>query len=214
MAHPPFNPLDKKHLGESVANALLARPIGPLPPPTRFEGAGIYAIYYTGRFRAYRPISNSAPNFEAPIYVGKAVPPGARKGGFGLGINPGSALFSRLVEHSRSIRSSGTLNSDDFVCRYLISDDIWIPLGEALTIERFKPIWNVLVDGFGNHPPGAGRQQQVQSRWDTLHPGRAWAGALPPNPQNADAILRLVRDFLAGRAVDLIPTEHAVEEEE
>jgi len=31
-----FNPLDKTHLGESVAETMLHRPIGPLPPSEAF----------------------------------------------------------------------------------------------------------------------------------------------------------------------------------
>jgi hypothetical protein len=36
----PFNPLDKTNLGESVADALLLQPVGPLPPEEPFIGAG------------------------------------------------------------------------------------------------------------------------------------------------------------------------------
>jgi len=46
MADQSYNPLDKLHLGESVARALLAQPVVVLPPPTSFVGAGIYALYY------------------------------------------------------------------------------------------------------------------------------------------------------------------------
>lgn len=46
----PYNPLDKRNLGVSVADALLERPILPLPPADSFVGAGIYAIYYVGNF--------------------------------------------------------------------------------------------------------------------------------------------------------------------
>ena len=43
----PFNPLDKRHLGASVANALLESDIYPLPPEP-FIGAGVYApVSYT-----------------------------------------------------------------------------------------------------------------------------------------------------------------------
>jgi hypothetical protein len=52
----PFNPLDKKNLGESVADAMLHQPVGNLPPEP-FIGAGIYAIYYTGNFGVYRQVS-------------------------------------------------------------------------------------------------------------------------------------------------------------
>ena len=37
----PFNPLDKRHLGASVANALLESDIYRLPPEP-FIGAGVY----------------------------------------------------------------------------------------------------------------------------------------------------------------------------
>jgi hypothetical protein len=192
MAHPPFNPLDKRNLGESLATALLNRPVGPLPPVEQFNGAGIYAIYYLGAFEAYDIIAerNRDDRFEQPIYVGKAVPPGARKGGFGLDTAPGPALYSRLREHASSIQQVQNLQLADFTCRYLISDDIWIPLGESLTIEKFQPVWNVVVDGFGNHAPGGGRQRQECSRWDRLHPGRAWAEALPPHRQTQEEITR------------------------
>lgn len=216
MADTPFNPLDKRNLGESLAGALLKRAVGPLPPANRFIGAGIYAIYYTGSFKAYRRVAeqNRDDKFEQPIYVGKAVPPGARKGGFGLGTNPGTALLSRLREHSRSIRACGTLKLDDFFCRYLVSDDIWIPLGESLLIENFQPLWNVLVAGFGNHATGKRREGQFRSRWDTLHPGRAWAAKLPENPETAEQLQKTIADFFAGKPVATISPEEAVTEEE
>jgi hypothetical protein len=79
----PFNPLDKRHLGESVGQAMLRQPVTLLGNLEIFIGAGIYAIYYTGSFSGYEPISkcNRNKQFNAPIHVGKAVPKGARKGG-------------------------------------------------------------------------------------------------------------------------------------
>ena len=55
--HPPFNPLDKGILGESVGGALLACTLHPLAEIESFKGAGIYAIYYTGSFAAYSAIT-------------------------------------------------------------------------------------------------------------------------------------------------------------
>jgi hypothetical protein len=49
-----------------------------------------------------------------------------------------------------------------------------------MLIERFKPIWNRALDGFGNHDPGKGRHQGMMPQWDCLHPGRAWAERLQP----------------------------------
>lgn len=51
-ASKPFNPLDKRNLGESIADALLNTEIQPLPPEP-FTGAGVYVLYYTGSFSAY-----------------------------------------------------------------------------------------------------------------------------------------------------------------
>jgi len=190
--------------------------VGPLPPGKKFLGAGIYAIYYTGRFKPYRRVAEQNRNnkFEQPIYVGKAVPPGARKGGFGLSTAPGPALFKRLNEHKSSIAAAENLKVGDFFCRYLVSDDIWIPLGESLLNESFQPLWNILIEGFGIHTPGKGRKKQVRSKWDTLHPGRGLASDLPPNPRTSAELEQMIADFFAGRVVPTISPEEAVTEEE
>ncbi len=64
---PPFNPLNKTNLGESVAKALLTERVGPLRPEP-FIGAGIYALYYVGSFPAYAEIAEllkvGNPNLE------------------------------------------------------------------------------------------------------------------------------------------------------
>ena len=53
-----------------------------------------------------------------PIYVGKAVPAGARKGGFGLGLKPGRDLYKRLREHAESVEQAENLDLADFRCRF------------------------------------------------------------------------------------------------
>ncbi len=193
----PFNPLDKKNLGVSVADALLDQEIETLPPQP-FIGAGIYAIYYNGDFPPYKKISVKHNNGKEliPIYVGKAVPPGARKGGFGLGENPGDVLYKRLKEHAQSIEQANNIKLNDFLCRYLVVDDIWIPLGESLLIEKYKPLWNKVIDGFGNHDPGSGRHGQQKSIWDVLHPGRQWAENLQPLGKNKDDIIKIIKDSI------------------
>ena len=180
MEQTPFNPLDKRSLAVSVVDALLEQPVVPLPPAERLDGAGIYAIYYTGDFHCYSLIksANAEGRFALPIYVGKAVPKGARKGGYGLGAAPGAVLHNRLCEHAESIVQATNLHLSDFACRYLVVDDIWIPLGESMLIESFSPAWNRWLDGFGNHDPGAGRHNQRKPPWDVLHPGRPWADRL------------------------------------
>ncbi|MGH3735911.1 MAG: Eco29kI family restriction endonuclease [Micromonosporaceae bacterium] len=205
----PYNPLDRVELGKSVERALLAQPLELLPPGTKFAGAGLYAIYYVGELDYYYWIAPpQEPAGAVPIYVGRARPPGARQGALGLeATTTKSVLFDRLSEHSRSIenverhwQSSGAdpnLTLADFRCRYLVADDIWVPLGEALLIGHYRPVWNVLVDGFGNHAPGGGRSRQARSSWDTLHPGRGWATRLPRNPRTSQEIQSLVAAHLA-----------------
>lgn len=189
-SEPVYNPLDKHNLSVSVADALLAKAPGALPPEDPFIGAGVYAIYYRGNFPAYRSISlDSKPQRETPIYVGKAVPAGARKGRLGLDVSHGTALFTPLAQHADSIRQVGNLNLADFLCRYLVVDDIWIPLGESLLVQNFSPLWNQLIDGFGNHDPGKSRHQGRMPSWDVLHPGRNWATRLQPNKQSSEELL-------------------------
>jgi Eco29kI restriction endonuclease len=189
----PYNPLEKENLGKSVAEALLHRGAVPLAELAPFHGAGIYALYYQGSFAPYSKLAkiNRTQGATVPIYVGKAIPAGGRKGGGSLAEissqKPTKSLFKRLAEHAESIGSTD-LKVDDFSCRYLVVDDIWIPLGESLLITRFSPLWNLLLDGFGNHDPGAGRYNGLIPKWDVLHPGRTWAAKCKPRQETSKQI--------------------------
>ena len=197
-----YNPLDKINLGKSVADALLDQPVRPLADIPRFEGAGIYVIYYKGPFEAYLPIAQA--NVEEahwPIYIGKAIPSGGRKGASLTASARGTPLYSRLADHRDSIADveagSGNLSVADFEARYLIVDDIWIPLGESLLIARFRPIWNTVLDGFGNHDPGNGRYSGLRPLWDHLHPGRSWAVKCAARSETAADINTRIGEYLA-----------------
>lgn len=201
-----YNPLDKINLGKSVADALLAQPVhalGEIPP---FEGAGIYVLYYRGAFPAYAPIS-AANEEEArwPIYVGKAIPSGGRKGASLLASARGKSLYNRLADHRDSIidveRGSGSLAIADFETRYLIVDDIWIPLGESLLIARFRPVWNIALDGFGNHDPGRGRYEGLRPLWDHLHPGRPWAERCAARSETVHDVVVRIAEYLEAHPV-------------
>ncbi|MDR1019749.1 MAG: Eco29kI family restriction endonuclease [Synergistaceae bacterium] len=193
----PFNPLDKQNLGESIAEALLASSVQSLPPAP-FIGAGVYALYYTGGFGAYKALSemNQNSRFRCPIYVGKAVPAGTRKGGVSLEVEHGQALYKRLAEHAESLKAALNLELSDFSCRFLVVDDIWIPLAESMLIERFKPVWNRVLDGFGNHDPGSGRHSGKMPPWDCLHPGREWAVKLRPCAFTKEQLEERVTSYL------------------
>lgn len=192
-----FNPLDKDNLGKSVVNALMATAAIPLNTLPKFVGAGTYAIYYAGGFTPYAKLAalNQQTPFH-PIYVGKAIPQGGRKGIAKDASSNSDALYKRLSEHADSIKSTKDLAIDDFCCRYLAVDDIFISLGESLLIQKFNPLWNQVVEGFGNHHPGKGRKKGRRPLWDELHPGRKWATSLPPAKMNKDDILKLVALYM------------------
>jgi len=175
----PYNPLSKRNLAGSIVSKLLNQPAEKLPP-ARFPGAGIYLIYYTGAFPPYARIAraNKQSRFAQPIYVGKAIPAGGRKGLEGFDVPHGFALSGRLGQHADSITVAENLNLDDFRCRWLVVDEVFIPLAESLLISHYKPLWNVILDGFGNHDPGKGRSSGKKPSWDVIHPGREWATPL------------------------------------
>lgn len=199
----PYNPLAKANLGESVADALLRVKVRPLSNTGHLVGAGVYAIYYTGSFKAYAPITarNTGDAFEQPIYVGKAVPKGARKGGTGFDAGKGKALRDRLGQHAASIAETGNLDLAYFHYRALTVDDIWIPLGENVVIEKYQPLWNRVIDGFGNKTPGKGRATQKRSSWDELHPGRKFVTVLglASSKLTLPEIQQRIVDFFAGK---------------
>ena len=197
----PYNPLEKENLGRSVADSLMMQAPVPLSSIGRFIGAGVYAIYYTGDFEPYAKLGEwncIGKDLDFPIYVGKAVPKGGRKGK----VSPeesatGTPLFQRLNEHRKSIEQTANLAISDFRCRYLVVDDIWIPLGESLLIRRHRPIWNSLIDGFGNHTPGEGRFKGSRPAWDVLHPGRPWADKCAPSSLSEEQIRHHIDQYWA-----------------
>jgi Eco29kI restriction endonuclease len=196
----PYNPLDKSALARSIENELLRRETLPLLDVEEIIGAGVYAIYYSGDFPAYAPLAgkNQGGEYRQPIYVGKAIPKGGRKGGLSLDAGAGNSLQSRLRKHSSSISDATNLDVSHFRFRYLVVEDIWIPLGENILIETFKPLWNLVVDGFGNNDPGGRRANQFRSSWDTLHPGRHWAEKLAAGPITSNTIMQRISDYFSG----------------
>jgi hypothetical protein len=111
--------------------------------------------------------------------VGKAVPKGWRQSRLSDNtLNQSRELIGRLREHSRSITNGADLSLEDFMCRFVIFEDVgsdMISTIEAALIKLNIPLWNTAVDGFGNHDPGRGRYEQAKSDWDVIHEGRAWA---------------------------------------
>ena len=175
------------------------------PPPLRFGGAGIYALYYIGQTGLYQRFGLEINRMEyaVPIYIGKAEPSGWRQSRDLSAEADGTKLFQRLVQHSRTIASAKNLSTGDFVCRLMIFEGPikgMIASVEAALIARYRPLWNSVIDGFGNHNPGAGRIKGKVSQWDALHPGRKWVDGIEGEKPDAKAVARRVKDYMAGLA--------------
>jgi Eco29kI restriction endonuclease len=192
----------KKHLYKNETFAELVKdavrffngtPVHTLPPPETFLGTGVYALYYTGQnhlYRKYAELNRLAYNY--PIYIGKAVPKGWRQARISdSALNQSRELYSRLREHGRSVAIGSGLSLEDFMCRFVIfeaeSSDM-IGTIEAALIKLNQPLWNVAIDGFGNHDPGRGRYEQAKSDWDVIHPGRPWAERCNGTPKEESVI--------------------------
>lgn len=176
-------------------------PVHPLPPPERFLGTGVYALYYTGNnplYTRYKELNRLVYDF--PIYVGKAVPEGWRQSRIhDSDTTQSTALYRRLKEHSRSIKAGDGLCLADFSCRLVIFEkegSDMIGSIEDTLIKLTQPLWNSCVDGFGNHDPGKGRYEQARSDWDVVHTGRAWANRLNGVSNNKIDVLENIENHL------------------
>lgn len=174
-----YNPLDYETISESMTNALMSCELVALDDVDSFYGNGVYALFYTGDFSPYKRLSDQNKKVPGswPIYIGKAAP-GNRKGDLDASIvdteKAGSALFDRSQDHKKSVNIVENLDVKDFQIRLMVCSYMWVPMVETALIARFTPVWNSLLDGFGNHDPGSGRVGGKMSKWDTLHPGREW----------------------------------------
>ncbi|TAK20646.1 MAG: Eco29kI family restriction endonuclease [Chloroflexota bacterium] len=188
-----YDPLDYENLAASCVQELMRRGPYQLPIGARFDGAGVYALFYRGDFEPYRPISSS--DATVPIYVGSAVSAGTRKGIIEAPddfVAIGPVLFRRLQHHVRALTATPNLRIDDFLCRFIVVRPLWTEMVERFLITHYRPIWNLVLDGFGNHDPGAGRHQGEVPWWDAMHPGaRKWAARLRQTRGEADARERL-----------------------
>jgi len=140
------------------------QPLTALAKLTPFVGIGIYAIYYTGTFPAYKSITSK----NTPIYVGRTM----HKGYYGKDHPPKSkSIYSRLIQHANKIKSTTDLNIDSFGCKYVIIEPYgWMPEEcQFQLIMKYKPIWNTKVRGFSHRNPGSRRRGSLPE-WDTIHP--------------------------------------------
>lgn len=179
-------------------------PVLSLPLKEQFNGAGVYAIYCIAKKGLYGEYGNKINRtaYDVPIYVGKAVPTGWRQNRI-VESSSGTALYVRLKQHVDSIRSGRGLSVDDFACRFAILEGEtanMIAALEAAIIAEHKPLWNSVIDGFGNHDPGKRRVTGKRPQWDCLHPGRQWALRMTGEEFPVSELKRRVMDYLMGIA--------------
>lgn len=190
-----FDPADPVVVGQLIARTMLAQPrvqLGDLRP---FYGSGVYALYYSGTFPAYLPVCGR----ETPLYVGKADP---RAPSAASPQEQGRTLSNRLSDHAKSITYAENLAIEDFHCRYLVVKSAWQNTAETYLIDHFKPIWNrelSICYGFGKHGDDPNTRKNTRSPWDTLHPGRPWAGQgnLPYSLSPAEISAAIAEHFAA-----------------
>ncbi len=176
-------------------------PVDSFTPSLKFEGGGVYALYYQGDFELYKDISLAEVGKNSlPIYVGKAVPSGWRTAR--VTSTSKAQLYNRIREHYRNVEAAINLSSSDFRCRYMVLDgDESGLIGpvEASLIRKFEPLWNTVIDGFGNHTPGVGRFDQAKSGWDVLHPGRKWAERCRGRAPAYEDLVTKIKKYVAGK---------------
>jgi len=159
-------------------------------PLEKFNGAGIYALYYTGSDDLYRNSSKSG----VPVYIGRVQPNLTQ-------VEPNlesAALYSKIKEQCKSIEDARNLAIEDFQCKYMVLDQAEMSLSEAIEgqlINQFRPTWNVCVEGFANHDPGKSRLKQAPSEWDVLHPGRSWAKKLQGKAKTKGQVKNKMKKF-------------------
>lgn len=173
-------------------------PVISLPLTEKFIGSGVYAFYYTGTLPLYDYYYESnRTSYNAPIYIGKAVPRGWRQSRTTNSATQ-TELFSRLREHVSGLSATG-FNISDFKCRFVVFEDsatAMIGTIEAAIINQYMPLWNSCIDGFGNHDPGKGRYKQEVSDWDVLHAGRGWAKKCNQGKKTHADIAHKVKNYL------------------
>ncbi len=193
VKHPGFvfEPSNPNIAGRIIGITMIAQPRRALASVERFYGSGVYALYYTGDFTAYRGISKK----EHPIYVGKADPadPASK-----TAREQGPRLSNRLSEHRKNIaKASTTLRQEDFEYRALVVQTGYQAAAETYLIELFKPIWNSetgIAYGLGKHGDDPTTRANLRSPWDTLHPGRDWAYR-DPKMKDARTAQQIVKDI-------------------
>jgi hypothetical protein len=183
--------MDTQHITAAICHELERQPLIPLDPVVgRFDGSGLYAIYYTGQsVSLYRPLSGRS----IPVYVGQAL---SHNSATGMVVREPRPLWGRVRDHYKSIDGTD-LSATEFAVRLLCLPDVHADLGENGLRVFYKPVWNAVLKGFGSHEQGPTTRQGAKSMWDTVHTGRNRSyGA---DRHDKDKLIQAVRQHISSQ---------------
>jgi hypothetical protein len=176
---------------------LLNAPKFPLSELPRSTDVGVYALYHLPAKGHWYTDLHYEWGYH-PIYVGKAVPVGTRRG---MTAKTSPGMVTRVKQHARSI-SCTDLSIRAFRAGFIPVAGVetgLIPAIESYLIKKYSPLWNTWLDGFGNHDPGKGRYNQAWSDWDSVHQGRSWTAKLTTIPNDVAKIRKMLGEKYAKR---------------
>ena len=162
-----FDPMSTEHVSRAVCRELERQPLVMFEPEIpRFNGSGLYAIYYQGEsVELYKPLAS----YKIPVYVGQAE---SHNSATGKGSKARDRLWKRISGHKRSI-SDGELPINEFGVRLLLLPDVHANLGENGLRVNYLPAWNTVLHGFGSNEQGSSTRKSARTKWDTVHQGRS-----------------------------------------
>ena len=161
-----YDPMGTENITAAICLELERQPLIPLDPEIdRFEGSGLYAIYYSGN---NLPLYKRLKNTNIPVYVGQALSYNSQTGMAIVAVRP---LWERIRDHRKSIEGAGLLG--EFSVRLLCLPDVHADLGENGIRLFYRPVWNAILRGFGSKEQGSSTRKSKRSPWDTVHPGRS-----------------------------------------
>jgi len=162
-----YDPLSTEQISNTICAMFERQPlVSMVHEIPRFDGAGLYALYYRGEsVPLYLPLSE----LQIPVYVGKGAASNSATGAKATAWRP---VYDRLRKHRRSMEEAG-LPLREFRFRALLLPDVHANLGENGLRVGYQPVWNHTLTGFGGNEQGSSTRQSKKSKWDTVHDGRS-----------------------------------------
>ncbi|MEV7491926.1 Eco29kI family restriction endonuclease [Streptomyces anulatus] len=199
-----YDPLSTEQISHTICAMLERQPlVSMLHEIPRFDGAGLYALYYRGEsVPLYRPLNE----LQIPVYAGQGAASNSATGAKTTARRP---VYDRLRKHRRSMEEAN-LPLWEFRFRALLLPDVHANLGENGLRVGYQPVWNHTLTGLGGNEQGSSTRQSKKSKWDTVHDGRSrtHGGVV----HEADKLLADAEAHIAKQvaAYDKLPWQHPV----